>query len=100
MKCGEPRTFRRDSCAHEEIGDAILHFLGGFVGESDRENGLGGNAAQNEIGHAKSDGASLAGAGTGEDEQRTFGGFSGETLLWIQGVEKVLHECEREKIVT
>jgi len=83
MKCGEPRTFRWDSRAQQEIGDAILHFLGGFVGESNRQNGFGRNALQNKIGHAKSDGASLAGAGPGENEQRAFGGFCGETLFRI-----------------
>src|SRR5260370_2855970 len=100
MKCGEPRALWWNSCAHQEIGDAMLTCLGGFVGKCNCENGFGRNATQNKIGHAKSDCASFAGAGSGENEQWALGGFGGETLLWIKRVEKVLHECGRKRIVT
>ena len=64
---GEPRRGRRDAGFEEEIGDAGAHFFGGFVGESDGEDGFGGGAVGDEIGHAESDGASFAGASAGKD---------------------------------
>lgn len=91
MKCGEPGTIGGNSGAQQKIGDAILHFLGGFIGEGDGENAFGGRAACDEVGHAERNGASLAGASASEDENGTLGGFGGETLFGIQGVEKVLH---------
>ena len=97
VECRKPGALGRDSGAHEQIGDAILHLFGGFVGESDGEDGFGGNAFGDEIGHAESDGAGFAGAGSGEDEHRAFGGFGGEALFGIQRVEKVLHwVCEKK----
>ena len=91
MECGEAGSIGGNSGAQEQIGDAILHFLGGFVGEGDGENGFGGRAARDEVGHAERNGASLAGASASEDEKGAFGGFGGKTLFGIQGVEKVLH---------
>ena len=81
---GEPRGGGRNSGFEEEIGDAGAHFLGGFVGESDGEDGFGGSAVGDEIGHAERDGASFAGAGAGEDQDGAFGGFGGTTLFWIE----------------
>ena len=84
MECGEPRGGGRDSGFEEEVGDAVAHFLGGFVGEGDGEDGFGGSAVGDEIGHAESDGASLAGACAGEDQYGAFGGFGGTTLFGIE----------------
>ena len=97
MECREPRAFWRNSGAKEKVGDAILHFFGGFVGERDGENRFGGYAARDELGHTKRDGARLAGSRPREDEDRTFGTFGGETLFRVQRVEKVLHEFGKEK---
>src|SRR6266849_1118608 len=88
MKSGQPRLRGRHAAAQQQVRDAIAHFLGGFVGESDRENGFCGDAAGNQIGHAVSDGASLAGSGAGEEEHRTFRCFRGNTLLRVQFVEE------------
>src|SRR6266849_1840769 len=88
MKGGEPGLRGRHAGAQQQVRDAIAHFLGGFVGEGDREDGFGGDTAGNEIGHAEGDGASLAGSGSGEKEHRTFRCFGGNTLLRVQFVEK------------
>src|SRR5437016_6934104 len=97
MECREPRAFWRNSGAKEKVGDAILHFFRGFVGERDGENRFGGYAARDELGHAKSDGARFARTGSSEDEDWTFSSFGGETLFRIQRVEKVLHEFGKQK---
>ena len=88
---GQPRRGGRDSCFEEEVGDAGAHFLGGFVGEGDGEDGFGGSAVGDEVGHAESDGAGFAGAGAGEDEDGAFGGFGGTTLFGIELVQEILH---------
>ena len=67
MESREPRRGGWDSGFEEQIGDAGAHFLGGFVGESDGEDGFGGSAVGDEIGHAESDRAGFAGAGASED---------------------------------
>src|SRR5216684_11913 len=53
MKGGEPGLRGRHAGAQQQVRDAIAHFLGGFVGEGDREDGFGGDTAGNEIGHAE-----------------------------------------------
>ena len=83
MECGEPWLGGRNAGAEEEVGDAVAHFFGGFVGEGYGQDGFGGSAVGDEIGHAESDGAGLAGAGAGEDQDGAFGGFGGTTLFWI-----------------
>ena len=88
MKGGDPGLSGRNARAKEKIGNAVAHFFGGFVGEGDGENGVGRNAAGDEIGHAEGDGASFAGACSGEDEYRAFDGFGGEALLGIEFIEK------------
>lgn len=98
MKSGEPGTFRRNSGAEEQVGDAILHFFGRFVGESDSENGLCRHAARNQIGHAESYGAGLAGAGSGQNQNRAFGSFRSEALFRIERFKKVLHESMRKRL--
>ena len=69
----------------------MLFRSGGFIGESDGEDGFGGSAVGDEIGHAEGDGASFAGACAGEDQDRAFGGFGGTTLFGIELVEEILH---------
>ena len=97
MKRGEPRAFGRNAGTEKKIGDAGLHFLGGFVGEGDCEDGLSRNAAGDQTGHAESDGASLAGSSSSEKKNRALGSFRGETLFRIQRAKKVLHLFDRKK---
>jgi len=90
MERGDERL--GDGGVVEEAVDAFSHFLGGFVGEGDSEDGVRGDAFfANEPGDAAGDDAGLSGAGTGEDEQGTFGGFNGGTLFGIQIVDERLH---------
>src|SRR5581483_5993644 len=70
----------------------------GFVGESDRENGFGGDALRNEMRHAIGDGAGLAGARARENENGAFSSFRCKTLLGVQSLEKVIHWSVRSKI--
>src|SRR5262249_27244647 len=75
----------------KKIRNAIPHFLGGFVGEGNRQNMFSGNATGDEMGHAVGNGARLAGAGACENQHRAFGGFRGATLFWIQFRKKSEH---------
>ncbi len=98
VKRGNPRPFGRHAGAEKQIGYARLHLLGGFVGESDRENGFGGDALRNEMRHAIGDGAGLAGARARENENGAFSSFRCKTLLGVQSLEKVIHWSVRSKI--
>ena len=90
MERGDERL--GDGGVVEEAVDAFSHFLGGFVGEGDSEDGVGGDALfANEPCDAAGDDAGLSGAGAGEDEQGAFGGFNGSTLFGIQIVDERLH---------
>ena len=55
----------------EQFLSSLGHLLGGFVCERDRENSIGSDTAADELNHAVSDHASLAGSGTGENQQRS-----------------------------
>ena len=91
MKRGKPWLRGRDPGAQQELRDAVAHLLRGFVGERDGENGFCGHAVGNQICHAISDRAGLAGAGAGEDQHRAFGGFGGQPLFGVQFIEKSEH---------
>ena len=76
----------------EDFVDALGHFGGGFVGEGDGEDGVGGDAALfDEIGDAVGDDAGLAGAGTGEQEDGTVDSLNAFALLRVHVVEKAGH---------
>ena len=62
----------------------FLHLAGGFVCESDGKNVTGPDAARDHVSHAAGDDARLAGAGTGEDEQRAVNGAHSLPLLGVQ----------------
>jgi hypothetical protein len=91
VKCGKPRAFGRNAGAKEKVGNARLHFLGGFVGKGDGKNIFRGYAFGNEICHAKRDGARFAGTCARKDKQWPFGGFGGKTLFRIQLFEEREH---------
>ncbi len=66
---------------------AGLHLVGGFIGESESENVF---AREIRIGFEQSadtldDHAGLAGAGAGDDEQRTIAVFDGALLGRVEG---------------
>ena len=69
--------------ARNELIDALLHFARGLVGESDGENIFRRDIALDEVSDAKGDDAGFAGAGPGQDEERTLNGFDGLTLLRV-----------------
>ena len=62
----------------------LLHLTRGFVGEGDGENVPGPDAARDHVSHAAGDDSRLAGAGSGEDEQRAINGAHGLPLLRVQ----------------
>ena len=68
------------SRAAEELGHALAHFAGGFVGEGDRQDVPCGNSAGRHVGDAAGDGAGFAGAGAGEDEEGSVDVGGGGTL--------------------
>ncbi len=65
----------------------LAHFRGGFVRESDREDVRGIDVLLDEIGDARRDDARLAGAGAGENEERSFRGRDRGPLRVIE-IEK------------
>ena len=73
-----PEAARLDA---RELLDAVEHLLGGLVGEGEEEDFAGADALGEEVGDAVGEGAGLAGAGAGEDEERAgFGGDGVETV--------------------
>ena len=69
--------------AHEAFG-AAEHFLGGAAGEGEEEDALGRDAALEQVRDAVDQRARLAGAGAGDDEQRTVAVGRGGSLLVVQ----------------
>ena len=61
-----------DARAGQQRLDPLGHFLGGLVGERDRENLPGGDAALDEAGDATGDDAGFARARTRDAEQGAF----------------------------
>src|SRR6267154_2901608 len=84
MERGKPRAVGRNSGAKEQIRNARPHFLGCLVGEGNGEDVFRGDAFRNKICHAERDGAGLAGASAGKNEERSIGCFSCEALFRIQ----------------
>ncbi len=68
----------------EQIGDAPHHFAGGFVGEGEQQDAVGGNALFEQVGDAIDEGARLAGAGAGNDERRAGRRGNGGVLLLVE----------------
>lgn len=65
-----------------QLLDAGEHFLRGLVGEGQQKDLAGADAHGEQVGDPVSEGACLAGAGAGEDEQRAgFGGDGVELLV-------------------
>ncbi len=90
VECGDQRLGERRVA--EQALDALGHLAGGLVGEGDGEDGVGSDALfLDEPGDAAGDDAGLAGAGSGEDQQRALGGFDGGALFGIQFVDERLH---------
>ena len=68
----------------EQLADPAAHFLGGFVGKSHGQNvERRGFVGGDQIGDAMGQRFGLARAGAGLNQQRSFGGFDGPSLLWI-----------------
>jgi hypothetical protein len=69
--------------------DSVAHLARGLVGERDREDLLGQDAAfLNEVGDAMGEDACLAGPWTGYDEDRSVDRLDGESLVGIEPLEQ------------
>ena len=87
MKSGDDRLGDREA-AHQLV-HALNHFRRRLVGERHREDGLRHDAeVLDQMGDAEGDDTRLPAAGTGENEQRSFGGLDSLTLLGVKLVEK------------
>ena len=76
----------------DELVDALGHLGGGFVGEGDGQDAVGGNVLMlDEIGDAIGDDPGFARSGSGQNEHGATHGFHRFTLLRIELGEKV-HE--------
>jgi hypothetical protein len=73
--------------------DAVPHFVGGFVGESQRQNLPRGNSLMEEVGNAVRDDARLAAARTGQNQQRPFDMFHRLALGRREGGKCVLDDA-------
>ena len=94
MERGKPRAVGRNSGAKKEVCNARPHFLSCLISEGDGEDVFRGDAFRNEICHAERDGAGLAGASAGKNEERSIGCFSCKALFRIQLFEEREH-CVR-----
>ena len=87
MKSGDDRLGDREA-AHQLV-HALNHFRRRLIGESHGKNGLRYDAeVLDQMGDAEGDDTRLPAAGTGENEQRSFGGLDSLTLLGVKLVEK------------
>jgi hypothetical protein len=83
--------------AAEQPLDAGAHFLGRLVREGDREHLARPRVSlANEVSDAMDDDARLAGAGAGQDEQRTVHVEHGLALLGVQ-LGEMVHEKDRDE---
>ena len=72
----------------QQVKNALLHHVRGFIREGDCENGVARNALFEQVRHAIRDDASFAGARTRQDKQRTFGSEHGFALAFVQRIQK------------
>jgi len=84
----ESHGARRHSGAQQQVRNAIAHFLGGFVGERDSQDGFGWHSVGNQICHAKGDRARFAGASAGENQQPANRWFRRPAVVRVQFIEK------------
>ena len=86
----EERVFRcpgiltRFAYLGDHLVDPLEHFLGGLVGEGHRQDVSRGDALADHVSNPASQGACLACAGSGQDEDRTGVGDNGGSLLRIE----------------
>ncbi len=84
----------------QQITDALAHFVGGLVGEGDRQNGRARNPMDfHQMRHPMRDHARLAAAGAGQQQQRTFDVGNGGLLLRIETLEKIHAKGGRDLIL-
>ena len=68
-----------------ELGGALLHFAGGFVGEGDGKDICGVDTFLDQARHARSDDAGFARACAGQNQHGALGCFDRLALGWIEG---------------
>ena len=84
----------------EQRGDALPHFVGGFVGERDRQNGGRRHAPRgDDMRDAVGDDAGLAAARAGQNQKRPFRMHHRFALLRVQPFEKI-HEMRTDSSLT
>ena len=78
---------------------AVAHFAGGFVGESDGQNGPSGNPVRgHQVGDAVGDHPGFPAAGAGQHQQGAFGVLDRLPLAGVQPLEKI-HQSDFTTIV-
>ena len=79
----------------DEGCDALLHLPRGLVGEGHREDLVGmGLSGRDEMGDAGGENARLAGAGAGENEDRTLGRFDRRALFGVEARKITALRCD------
>src|SRR5262249_36782980 len=68
----------------DQFGDALAHFAGSFVGEGYCQYVPRRNSLLNHVGDSKGNDPCLAGAGSRQDEHRTFDSLNSVPLLRVQ----------------
>ena len=75
----------------DEGADAVLHLVGGLVGERDRQDLEGADPLLlDEVGDAMGEDPGLARPGTGDDEQRPLGVGDRVGLHWVEPGQQVV----------
>ena len=68
----------------EDLGQPLVHFAGGLVGERDRQDLPGRDPGLDQVGDAVDQDPRLAGPGAGQDEERPAGMEHGGLLLGVE----------------
>ena len=72
MERSDPRIVERFSLADEQIADALFHLRRRFIGERHGENRAAGYALLDQVRDPIGNGARLARASPGENQDRAF----------------------------
>ena len=88
MKRGDPNVRRALAAGAQEFVDAFFHHIGGFVGESNRENRVCRDAPFEQMGDAIGDHARFARSGAGKHQHRSFGSDYSFALAFVELIEQ------------
>jgi hypothetical protein len=88
MESGDPDIRRPQAAGTQEIADALLHYIGGFICEGDGKDCAGGDAGFDEMSNAIGDDTRLASSSAGEHQHGAVRREDCFALAFVQSVEE------------